>query len=64
MATRQPRTTVGNKRDIITVQSKESPGLYELKFDGGGEVPDVWKNHKFTTPLEAEKFVQKYLATR
>ena len=64
MATPRARTTAENKREIITVQSKESPGLYELKFAGGGEVPDVWKNHKFTTTTEANKFVKSYLAKR
>lgn len=64
MAIRKAQTTVGNKRDITAVQSKVHPGLYELKFVGGGEVPDIWKGHLFTNMTEAKKYVDAYLQAR
>lgn len=64
MAVRKAQTTAENKRDITAVQSKKHPGLYELKFVGGGEVPDIWKNHLFTNINEAKKYVDAYLQAR
>lgn len=52
--------TTGGK-EIRAVQSKAHPGLYELKFYPGGQLPEVWKNHLFTTQNEAKKYIDSYL---
>lgn len=64
MAIRKSPTTAGAKREIVCAQSKKHPGLYELKFKGGGEVPDVWKDHLFTSEKVAQKWIESYLASR
>lgn len=76
MAIRRARTTAGSKvagqsldrqytnggKELRIMQSKQFPGLYEIKFYPGGEVPDVWKDHRFTAHSEAQKFIDRYLA--
>lgn len=76
MAVRRARTTAGSKvagqsfdkqftsggKELRIMQSKQYPGLYEIKFYPGGEVPDVWKDHRFTAASEAQKYIDKYLA--
>lgn len=48
-------------KDFNISMSNKVPGCYEIRFEGGGELPDFLKGKFYTTPNKAESDIKIYL---
>jgi hypothetical protein len=60
-ATLRPNNTTGKGKELRIVPVGKGSAMYRIAFYPGGEVPDVWKNQKFTSLTEAQKEIDRYL---
>lgn len=51
-------------KDLIIRKSEKFPTLWEVAYEGGGELPDALKGARYTDVPSAQHAIRVYQATR